>query len=171
MTIIGLDPGTQRYGFGCIRYDGGQPKLNDQEYEAYGVIKLSSGIKAPQRIANAALMLDAVFEAHLPDYVAIEIPFLDPRKGAQVPIKLGMAVGLALSAAGRIAARVETYEPATVKAAVTGNGRASKAAINAMVSRILSIEETVPEDSADALAVALCGAWRVEREKRTKTLF
>ena len=63
--------------------------------------------------------------------------------------------------AARRALPVALHTPSEVKAAITGYGRADKAQVGAMVARILGLDAVPkPADAADALALAICHAWR-----------
>ena len=69
--------------------------------------------------------------------------------------------GLVHLAGARRGLPVTLHTPTEVKAAVSGSGRADKAQITTMVTRILSLSEPPkPADAADALALAICHQWR-----------
>jgi len=69
--------------------------------------------------------------------------------------------GIAMLAAARRRIPVALHTPSEVKAAVTGSGRADKAQVTAMVTRLLVLERPPrPADAADALALAICQIWR-----------
>ena len=106
-----------------------------------------------------------LFETYQPDAVAIERVF------SQHNVRTAMGTAQASAVAMLIAARkqlgVAMYTPTEVKAAVTGHGRADKAQITAMVTRLLGLAEPPkPADAADALALALCHAWKGQGRAR-----
>ena len=71
------------------------------------------------------------------------------------------ASGIALVVAARRGLPVATHTPSEVKAAVSGSGRAGKAQVTAMVTRILRLDAPPkPADAADALALAITHIWR-----------
>ncbi len=77
------------------------------------------------------------------------------------------AGAVALTAAARAGVRVALHTPSEVKAAVTGNGRADKAQVTTMVTRLLKLtERPKPADAADALALAICHCWRTPMQTK-----
>jgi len=71
------------------------------------------------------------------------------------------AAAVALLVAARNGIDVAMHTPTEVKAAVTGSGRADKAQVTAMVTRVLALSKAPsPADAADAAAIAICQAWR-----------
>ena len=77
------------------------------------------------------------------------------------------AAAMALVVAGRRGISVAMHTPTEVKAAVTGSGRADKAQVTAMVTRILGLSVAPkPADAADAVAIAVCQIWRGAAQRR-----
>jgi crossover junction endodeoxyribonuclease RuvC len=69
--------------------------------------------------------------------------------------------GLVILAAARARIPVALHTPTEVKASITGSGRADKAQVTTMVTRLLKLSEAPkPADAADALALAICQLWR-----------
>jgi crossover junction endodeoxyribonuclease RuvC len=96
---------------------------------------------------------------HRPDVVAVERVF--SQHNVRTAMGTAQAAGLAIVAAARAGIPVALHTPTEVKAAVTGSGRADKAQIGAMVTRLLRLAEAPrPADAADALALAICQIWR-----------
>jgi crossover junction endodeoxyribonuclease RuvC len=94
-----------------------------------------------------------------PSAVAVERVLF--QSNARTAMSVGQASGLALVAAARVGIPVALYSPNEVKLAVTGDGRADKAAVQMMVARVLNLKEIPkPPDAADALALACCHIWR-----------
>ena len=82
-------------------------------------------------------------------------------EGSRSLIVLAQARGALLATLATREVVIEEYSPAEVKSAVTGNGRADKAQVAAMVTRLLRLTEIPrPADAADALALAICHVWR-----------
>lgn len=146
--IIGIDPGSQRTGYGIIDVD-----RNSAVYVTSGIIRLP---KQPLP-ARLALIFDAVsqlLEEYSPVEFAVEEVFLarDPRAA----LKLGQARGAAIVAAVKAGLPVAEYAARSIKKAVVGSGGADKAQVQMMVTQRLALLGIPSEDAADALAIALC---------------
>src|ERR1019366_7209095 len=77
------------------------------------------------------------------------------------------ASAVPMLAAARLGLPLVMHTPTEIKAAVTGNGRADKAQVTAMVTRILALDTAPkPADAADALALAICQVWRGAAQMR-----
>jgi crossover junction endodeoxyribonuclease RuvC len=123
------------------------------------VIRTPSDLPLEERLLLIADGIDGVVSAFEPTAVAVERVFAQ----ANVRSVMGTAQvsGLALLAAARRGLAVATYTPTEVKAAITGNGRADKQQVTQMVQRLLRLSTAPkPADAADALAIAVCHAWR-----------
>lgn len=150
MRILGIDPGSRVTGFAVVEARGNRLRAC-----GFGVIRPASA-ELPQRLGEIFDGVGEVIEALKPVALAIESVFL--ARNAQSALKLGQARGAAICAATRAGLPVFEYAPRAVKLAVVGSGRAEKAQIQHMMRQILQIEETLPADAADALAVAVCHA-------------
>jgi crossover junction endodeoxyribonuclease RuvC len=153
MRILGVDPGLTRCGVGVIEV-GRPPKL-----VAVGVIRTEAGDPPEERLLAIARGLESWMDTHRPDAVAIERAFAQHN----VPTVMGVAqvAGLAMVAAAARGLPIGLHTPSEVKAAVTGYGNAPKAQVQHMVARVLGLAEAPkPADAADALALAICHAWR-----------
>ena len=110
-------------------------------------------------VAGATDWLDGWLARFEPDVVAVERVFADANVSSVMTTAHATAV--ALLTATKRGIPVVFHTPTEVKAAVTGSGRAEKAQVTAMVTRILGLEVAPrPADAADALALAICHAWR-----------
>ena len=148
MRVLGLDPGTERTGWGCVDLGPDGPvRLGS------GVVHLGRGALAV-RLARLHAELGRVFAAYSPDSCATEGVFarVNPRSA----LLLGHARGVCLLAAAVHGVDVAEYAPATVKRAIAGNGNADKRQVSAWVSGVLGFEPPAEFDESDALAVALC---------------
>lgn len=159
-TILGIDPGLTRCGFGVVCATGQQLRFIEA-----GVIKTAAGAPIEQRLLAVWNGLTALIEQHRPDAVAVE------RVYAQLNVRTVMgtaqASGLALTVATLHGISVATYTPTEMKAAVTGSGRAEKAQVMAMVQRLLKLDAPVkPADASDALGLAICHCWRGAAQER-----
>jgi crossover junction endodeoxyribonuclease RuvC len=114
-------------------------------------------VRGPSRahtLASLADQLTVLLDRLGPDVVAVETPFAGAHPRAA--LALAEARGAILTVLGRWGGRVVEYEPAKVKAAVVGHGRAEKQQVSFVVSHALGLAASPPADAADALAVALC---------------
>ena len=155
MRVLGIDPGLTRCGMGVVEGDVGRPlTLKD-----VGVIRTTSTLAVPERLVRIEKGIDAWIEEHRPDAVAIERIFA--RSDVSTIMGTAQASGLAMVCAARRGIPVALHTPSEVKAAVSGNGRADKAQVGAMVTRILRLDAVPkPADAADALALAITHIWR-----------
>jgi crossover junction endodeoxyribonuclease RuvC len=165
--ILGIDPGTRYFGYGVIeRVDGG-PR-NDIRYIECGVIEPPRRAELAERLAVIADGLRELIDELRPAEVAVEGVFHGVN--ARSALQLGHSRGVALAAAGSCALRVHEYAPATVKRAVAGNGAATKNQVQAMVRMLCSLTRPPALDASDALAVAICHAFRGQLAARPKLL-
>lgn len=124
-----------------------------------GVVRSAADAPIEERLAAIASGLRAVLDAHAPDVVAVERVFAQHNR--QTVMGTAQASGIALLVAGERGLAAATHTPSEVKAAITGYGNADKRQVQTMVARVLRLDELPrPADAADALALALCHAWR-----------
>jgi crossover junction endodeoxyribonuclease RuvC len=155
VRIFGIDPGSDRTGYGCVETDGRRHHL-----VACGAITALAGDGFPQRLARIHRELSRHLSACRPDCVAIENLF--HAKHARSALKLGHARGVAMLAAVEAGCEIVEYTPAEVKRAVVGYGRAEKHQVQQMVKLLLGLDVApTPHDAADALAVAICHMHRI----------
>jgi crossover junction endodeoxyribonuclease RuvC len=155
MRVLGIDPGLTRCGMGVVEGSVGRPiTLVD-----VNVIRTSSDVPVPQRLVTVEKGIDAWLDEHQPDAVAVERVFA--RSDVSTVMGTAQASGIAMVCAARRGLPIALHTPSEVKAAVTGNGRAGKSQVGAMVTRILRLEAAPkPADAADALALAITHIWR-----------
>ena len=155
MIICGIDPGSRVTGYGFLEVQGNRYRCID-----FGVIQGgNSSVDLGERLTGIFRGLLELMKAHSPDAVAIEGVF--HAVNAQSALKLGQARGVALLAAAESGAEIVEYSPLAIKKAVAGYGRADKEQIQTMVGMLLNMSTPPsPYDAADALAVALCHAFR-----------
>ena len=150
MRVFGIDPGSERTGYGCLETDGRRHLLL-----ACGAITVAAGDGFPQRLARIHRDLAALLAAWRPDCVAIENLF--HANNVRSALKLGHARGVAMLAAVEAGCPVVEYTPAEIKRAVVGYGRAEKHQVQQMIKLLLGLDKPPsPHDAADALAVAIC---------------
>lgn len=155
MRVLGIDPGLTRCGLGVVEGTIGRPlSLVD-----VGVVRTSSHLPVAERLVTIEKGIDAWLDEYRPDAVAVERIFA--RSDSSTIIGTAQACGIALVAAARRGLPVALHTPSEVKAAVSGSGRADKAQVGAMVTRILRLDAPPkPADAADALALAITHLWR-----------
>lgn len=155
MRILGVDPGLTRCGVGVVDSGPGrQVRLVD-----VGVIRTPTGESPERRLLGVERELDRWLDIHRPDAVAVERVFA--QTNLRTVTGTAQVAGVAMLVAARRGLPVGLHTPTEVKAAVTGYGRAEKAQVQAMVARLLGLAtRPSPADAADALALAICHAWR-----------
>jgi crossover junction endodeoxyribonuclease RuvC len=155
MRVLGIDPGLTRCGMGVVEGQVGRPlSLVD-----VNVLRTSSDLQVAQRLVTIEKGIDAWLDEYSPDAVAVERVFA--RSDVSTVMGTAQASGIALVCAARRGIPVALHTPSEVKAAVSGSGRAAKAQVGAMVTRILRLDAPPkPADAADALALAITHIWR-----------
>jgi len=155
MRVLGVDPGLTRCGVGVIEGSPGRPP----RLVAVGVITTAAADPVPQRLVEVEAGLVEWIERYRPDVVAVERVFAD--HNVLSVMGTAQAAGIAMLVAARQGIAVHSHTPTEVKAAITGSGRAGKAQVGAMVTRILKLDAPPrPADAADAVALAICHLWR-----------
>ena len=148
MRVLGVDPGTRKTGWGIAERTRGSLRC-----QAAGVIRLNPKQPLADRLEIVYDRLEALFDEHAPDAVAVEDVFY--AKHANAAIKLGHVRGVILLLVAKRGLPLAEYPPALVKRTVTGRGAADKAQISRVVSAMLGLKQALAEDAADALAVAV----------------
>jgi crossover junction endodeoxyribonuclease RuvC len=155
VRVLGIDPGLTRCGVGVVDVE---PNRTATLVDVV-VLRSPAELDTPRRLARIADGLEAIVEEHRPQAVALERVFA--RSDVSTIMGTAQISGVAMLIAARRALPVALHTPSEVKAAITGYGRADKAQVGAMVARILGLEQVPkPADAADALALAICHAWR-----------
>jgi len=153
--VLGVDPGLTRCGVGVIDGAPGRPLT----MAAAGVIMTPPEHDVARRLLALEAGLEEWLDGHRPDAVAVERVF--SQHNVRTVMGTAQAAAVAITAAARVGVPVAMHTPSEVKAAVTGNGRADKAQVGAMVTRLLGLDAPpTPADTADALALAICAVWR-----------
>lgn len=155
LRVLGIDPGLTRCGIGVVDV----ARDRSATLVHVGVIRSDAGEPIERRLAAIAAGIRAVIDEHRPSVMAVERVFSQHNR--QSVMGTAQASGIALLIAGERGLPATTHTPTEVKAAVTGYGAADKRQVQAMIARILRLDEVPqPADAADALALALCHAWR-----------
>jgi crossover junction endodeoxyribonuclease RuvC len=152
---MGVDPGLTRCGLSVVENGAGRQIIALD----VDVVRTQAGEPLPQRLLTLSDAVEHWLDTHHPDVVAIERVF--SQQNVSTVMGTAQAGGVVALAAARREIDVYFHTPSEVKAAVTGNGRADKAQVTAMVTRILELQaKPTPADAADALALAICHCWR-----------
>ncbi len=152
--ILGIDPGTRYFGYGVVE----RVRSGRVRYIECGVIEPRREAALAARLAEISDGLVEVIAELAPEVVAVEGVFHGVN--ARSALQFGHSRGVALATAGAHALPVHEYAPATVKRAVAGNGAATKQQVQAMVLALCGLSRAPRLDASDALAVAICHAFR-----------
>jgi crossover junction endodeoxyribonuclease RuvC len=161
MRVLGVDPGLTRCGLGVIDgTPGGRLDLVTVQ-----VVRTPAGAPLGERLLAVESAVDTWVHEYQPEMVAVERVF--SQHNVRTVMGTAQASGVAILTAVRCGVGLSTYTPSEIKAAVTGNGRADKAQVAAMVTRLLRLTERPhPADASDALALAICEIWRGSARSR-----
>jgi crossover junction endodeoxyribonuclease RuvC len=155
VIVLGVDPGSQRTGYGLVDTDGRRHRLLE-----CGALVPGVRLSLPERLRHIHCGLADLIARTRPDALAIEDCFHSAN--TRTALVLGHVRGVVLLAGAQAGLPVHEFPPATVKLQVTGSGRAEKTQVAYMVTRLLSLRvEAEAGDATDALAVALCLACTV----------
>ncbi len=152
MIILGIDPGLQRTGWGVISFVGNRLKHIDN-----GVIKTDALQDLAKRLVMIEHELGLIIDQFTPKIAAIEQIFSN--KDAVATIKLAQARAMALFATQSRGVQAFEYAPNTVKKTVVGQGHAEKHQVQHMLSMLFPAIKFKNADAADALAIAVTGAY------------
>jgi len=150
--VLGIDPGSQRTGFGVLDATGSRLR-----YVASGVIRTSQADFAA-RLCEIFRCMQTIVAQYQPQQVAIEKVFVN--RNPDSALKLGQARGAAICGTANANAEVFEYATRQIKQAVVGSGNAEKAQVQLMMRTLLKLDGPVAVDAADALAAAVCHALR-----------
>lgn len=155
MRVLGIDPGLTRCGVGVVDGSVGRPLAMVH----VGVFRTPADLDTARRLRQLEQLVEASILEHRPDVVAVERVF--SQHNVRTVMGTAQASGIAMLVAARHGIPVHLHTPSEVKASVTGSGRADKAQVTQMVTRLLRLTEAPkPADAADALALAICHIWR-----------
>ncbi len=155
VRVMGVDPGLTRCGLSVIETGRGRHVIALD----VDVVRTPAGEALGRRLLTISDTVEYWMDTHRPDVIAIERVFAN--QNANTAMGTAQAGGVIALAAARRDIDVHFHTPSEVKAAVTGNGRADKAQVTTMVTKILGLQQKpTPADAADALALAICHCWR-----------
>lgn len=154
MLVLGVDPGIHCVGYGLIQVQRGVCSAKD-----YGFFHIDKKLQFPERLKRIHDALSDILEDRKPDVMAVEEVYVT--QNAKTTLRLGHARGVIILAAVEKGIEVAEYAPREVKKAVSGIGSATKEQIQWMMAQMLHLQlDTLQEDAADGLAVALCHGLR-----------
>ena len=152
MLILGIDPGYAIIGWGLIRFERGKYIPVD-----FGAITTNAGVPFNRRLEQIYDQFNELLDTHHPDAVAVEKLYF--QTNAKTAIDVAQARGVTMLALQKHGMPVYEYTPLQVKSAVTGFGQAQKPQVMEMTKRLLRLKAVPkPDDTADALAIAICHA-------------
>lgn len=155
LRVLGIDPGLTRCGVGVVDV---RPDRSAVLVYA-GVVRTPADLPLGQRLLAIGVGIEDALLAYAPDAVAVERVFA--QHNLRTVMGTAQASGVALHAAAARGLPVGLHTPSEVKAAITGYGAAGKQQVGTMVARILGLDAApTPADAADAVALAICHAWR-----------
>ncbi|WP_106180455.1 crossover junction endodeoxyribonuclease RuvC [Prauserella shujinwangii] len=155
MRVLGVDPGLTRCGLGVV--DGGLGRT--VTCVAVDVVRTPAEDDVAARLLRISGAVEEWLDTYRPDAVAVERVF--SQHNVRTVMGTAQAGGVVALGAARRGLPVVFHTPSEVKASVTGSGRADKAQVTGMVTRLLNLaEKPSPADAADALALAICHLWR-----------
>ena len=157
MRILGIDPGSRKTGYGLIEHSNNKSRHLDS-----GFIRLNEKETLTERLLILSMELEKIIDRLNPNCGAIEKIFY--AKNAQSALSLAHARGVILLKFSEKQLPIHEYQALKVKQTVVGAGRADKGQIKHMVKILLKINDSLQEDQADALAVALTHAhlWKAK---------
>lgn len=153
MKILGIDPGLQVCGYGCLEADSGTETLVEA-----GFVKTDPKLELAEKLKHIGEDIDALLDTLNPTVVAVEelyAHYAHPRTA----ILMGHARGVILQHCAARDIQIQSFSATRIKKSLTGNGRATKEQMQRTVQTVMGLSEVPePHDVADAIAVALCCA-------------
>ena len=150
MIILGIDPGYAIVGWGVVEYVN-----NKFRPIAFGSIQTPAGMDPNLRLAEIYRGMNEIIDKYKPEQMAVEELFFNTN--SKTAIMVAQARGVILMSAQLRGVEIFEYTPLQVKQAVVGYGRAEKKQVISMVTTMLGLKNPPkPDDTADALAIAMC---------------
>ena len=158
MIVLGIDPGYAIVGYGIVKYE-----KNKFTPITFGAVTTKAGVRFSARLEKIYNDLLEILEKYKPETIAIEKVFFNTN--TTTAIDVAQARGVILLAAEQMHIPVFEYTPLQVKQSVTGYGKAEKRQIMEMTKMLLGLKSVPkPDDTADALAAAICHAHSAGRK-------
>jgi crossover junction endodeoxyribonuclease RuvC len=161
MIILGIDPGTARVGWAIV-----DPQHIKRESVSYGCLTTEKLESPEKRLKNIYEDILRIIDTYTPDCLSVENLFFSTN--VKTAIAVGEARGVILLAAGIRGIPVYSYSPNVVKQTICGSGKADKKQVQYMIKQIIKLTEVPkPDDTADALALALTHAYSYKLKDKT----
>jgi len=158
MIILGIDPGTTRIGWAVLKT--GRKKISPTAYGCWEIKELEQG----KRLLKISQNLNKAIKTYKPDFLAIEKIFFF--KNAKTVMSISEATGVILLIAQKNKLKYIRLTPLEIKQNLIGYGRADKKDVQKLIQLVFSLKEIPkPDDTADALAVALASINKIKNEK------
>jgi crossover junction endodeoxyribonuclease RuvC len=158
--VLGIDPGLRLTGYAVLAFGGGDRER--AEIVEAGVFRFDERLSVSARLVELERDLADLIERAGPTQAAVEAlysHYAHPMTG----VIMAHARGVVLLTLRKWGLPLVELPPTEVKKAITGNGHASKAQVQAAVATVLGLAvPPEPADVADAMAIAMCAAGRVE---------
>ena len=164
LTVLGVDPGSRKLGWGIVVLHSAQQQLRLDS----GVLNLPSKAPFHVRLLQLSEGLEEVIKKYRPDHAAVEGVF--SAHNPKSALALGQARGAALLTLARHQLTPFEYSPSLIKQTITSSGRAEKAQVARMVQILLHYPHPMKEDESDALAIALTHASAIKSPLFLKTI-
>ncbi|MEA3356843.1 MAG: crossover junction endodeoxyribonuclease RuvC [Patescibacteria group bacterium] len=166
MRILGIDPGVATTGWGVIE-DGDDSNPVGFKVLDFGVITTSAGTQLPSRLSIIYDDMIQLIKQFSPDHVSVEKLFFC--KNLKTAMSVGEARGVIMLAIEKSKLEFSEFTPLQIKQGVCGYGKADKKQVQTMVAQLLGLDEIPkPDDAADALAAAICGASTISTAEKIK---
>ncbi len=164
MRILGIDPGYAILGYGIIDVEGNHFKAIE-----YGAVTTEAGMDMPDRLKVLYNGLMEIIDKYNPQQASIEELFFNTNN--KTAILVGQARGVAILACANSGLEIFEYTPLQIKQGLVGYGRADKKQIQQMVKIMLNLKQVPkPDDTADALAAAICHGNTAASRKRMEKI-
>ena len=152
MVILGIDPGLAIVGWGVIEYSGSRFRTL-----GYGSLQTPSTMSTEERLVKIHEGMTQLIKTYRPDSMAVEELFWNTNQ--TTGIRVSEARGVIPLSGAQNGVPIYEYTPLQVKQSVVGYGRAEKKQVITMVTMLLKLDQPPkPDDTADALAIAICHA-------------
>lgn len=162
MRILGIDPGYAILGYGIVDMKGNHFKAIE-----YGAVTTDAKMDMPDRLKVLYNSLMELIVRYEPDVASVEELFFNTN--AKTAILVGQARGVAVLACANSGLEIAEYTPLQIKQALVGYGRAEKQQVQLMVKTLLNLKSVPkPDDTADALAAAVCHGHSAGSRSRLK---
>lgn len=162
MTILGIDPGTATTGYGII---SSEIKKNDFQLITFGIISTKKTFNDPERLEILANDIEELIKRYKPEAVGIEKLFFTTNQKTVMTVSQARGVILLMCQKYKLA--IFEFTPLQIKNFICGYGKAEKKQVQYIVQKTFKLKKIPkPDDTADALAVALCAGHHFLRSNK-----